>query len=108
MEIIRYHDFNGFMALPYGLPSTPNTISNWRPSLDFGKTMVGTTDAYIGCWFGHMIISNGKNTKNLVLYPPAEPNLSAESIGRKKSLYRKESQSKNEELRPVLTIGQAL
>jgi len=73
--------------------------------LILGRPWLATANAYIGCRSGHMIISNGQNTKNLVLYPPTEPNPSAKPTGRKKSLLRKESESENEELRPVLTIG---
>jgi hypothetical protein len=55
-----------------------------------------------------MVISNGHNIKNLVLYPPAEPNPSIKPAGNKKILSRKESETENDELRLVLTIGQAL
>eukprot|EP00253_Pinus_taeda_P014223 PITA_14223 len=76
--------------------------------LILGRPWLAIIDAYIGCRYGHMIISNGQNTKNLVLYPPTKPNPLAKTAGHKKSLYNKEFESENEELRPVLTIGQAL
>ena len=37
------------------------------------RPWLATIDAYIGCRSENMVISNGHNTKNLVLYPPAEP-----------------------------------
>jgi len=76
--------------------------------LILGRPWLATADAYIGCRFGHMVISNGQVTKNLVLYPPAEPGPSMKPAGGKKPLPRKESESKDEELRLVLTIGQTL
>jgi len=76
--------------------------------LILGRPWLATTDAYIGCPSGHMVISNGHNINNLVLYPPVEPNPSIKPTGSKKILSRKESKIENEELRPVLTIGQAL
>jgi len=76
--------------------------------LILGRPWLTTTDSYIGCRSGHMVISNGHNIKNLVFYPLVEPNPSIKPIGGKKILSRKEPKMKNEELRPVLTIGQAL
>jgi len=76
--------------------------------LILGRPWLASADAYIRCRSRYMIISNGKNTKNLVLYPPAEPNPSTKPVGHKKFVHKKESESKKEKLRPVLTIGQAL
>jgi hypothetical protein len=76
--------------------------------LILGRPWLATADAYIGCRSGHMVISNGHNIKNLVLYPPVEPNPSIKPTGNNKILSSKESETENEELRPVLTIGQAL
>jgi hypothetical protein len=100
------------------------SVDSWHYPIDFlvlqtqssvgghplilGRPWLATADAYIGCRSGHMVISNGHNIKNLVLYPPAEPNPSIKPAGSKKILSRKESETENEELRPVLTIGQAL
>ena len=67
--------------------------------LILGRPWLATTDAYIGCQSKHMIISNGQNTKNLVLYPPAEPNPSEKPVGHKKSIHKKQSESENEELK---------
>lgn len=96
------------MALPCGFPSTANVIPNWWPSLNYGKTWLATIDAYIGCRYGHMFISNGQITKNLVLYPLAEPSPSLKPSVCKKPLPKEEFESENEELRLVLTIGHAL
>lgn len=38
-----------------------------------GKPWLATVDAFIGCRSSKMIISNGTVTKNLVLYPLAQP-----------------------------------
>ena len=53
-----------------------------------------------------MVISNGHNTKNLVLYTPAEPDAPKNSTGGKKVVSMIEVE--DEEVRLVLTIGQAL
>lgn len=76
--------------------------------LILGRPWLATMDAYIGCPSGNMIIYNGHNTKNLVLYPPAELKPSIKPAGGKKALAKKEPKMENEEVRPVLTIGQAL
>lgn len=55
-----------------------------------------------------MVISNGKVTKNLVLYPPVEPSPSEKPSFRRKPLPMEGLEPKNEELRPILTIGHAL
>ena len=44
-------------------------------------------------------MSNGKNIKNIVLYPPTEPKLSAKLASHKKSIHKKESELEKEELR---------
>ena len=76
--------------------------------LIFGRPWLATADAYIGCCSGNMVISNGHNTKNLVLYPPAEPNLPIKPADGKKVVSAVEAEMEDEEVRPVLTIGQAL
>ena len=38
-----------------------------------GRPWLATIDAYIGCLSGDITISDGKSTKKLVLYPPAQP-----------------------------------
>jgi hypothetical protein len=76
--------------------------------LILGRPWMATAYTYIGCRLGHIVISNGHNIKNLVLYPPAKPNPSMKLAGSNKILSRKEPKIENEELRPVLTIGQAL
>lgn len=43
-----------------------------------------------------------------MLYPPTEPSSSIKLVGHKKPLPREESEPQDEELRPFLTIGQAL
>lgn len=73
--------------------------------LILGRPWLAIEDSYNGCHSGHMVISNGHNTKNLLLYPPTEPNPSIKPTGSKKILSRKESEMENEQLRPVLTIG---
>ena len=44
-------------------------------------------------------------TKNLTLYPPAEPNPSEKLLARQKPLPMEESELENEEVGPILTIG---
>ncbi|XP_059073393.1 uncharacterized protein LOC131874162 [Cryptomeria japonica] len=38
-----------------------------------GRPWIAIADAYIGCRFGDMTISNGNTTKKLILFPPAKP-----------------------------------
>ena len=52
--------------------------------LILGRPWLATVDAYIGCRSRNMVISNGHNTKNLVLYPPAELDAPKKSAGGKK------------------------
>ena len=75
--------------------------------LILGRPWLATTDTYIGCRSGNMVISNGHNTKNLVLYPPAEPDAPKKSKSGKKVVFMVEVEEE-EEVRPVLTIGPAL
>lgn len=65
------------------------TLDSWENSVDFivlqpkvslssyplilGRPWLATSDAFIGCRLGKMIISSGTITKNLVLYPPTQP-----------------------------------
>ena len=41
--------------------------------LIFGRPWLATADAYISCWAGNMTIKNGPMSKQLILYPPAQP-----------------------------------
>ena len=43
--------------------------------LILGRPWLATTDAYISCRAGNMTIKNGHMSKQLVLYPPAQPSL---------------------------------
>jgi hypothetical protein len=49
---------------------------------------LATADAYIGCQSINIVISNGGDTKNLIMYPHAEP---SSSKGPKLTLLRKSS-----------------
>lgn len=40
--------------------------------LILGRPWLATTHVHIGFWSRNMVIYNGKNTKNLILYPPTE------------------------------------
>jgi len=69
-----------------------------------------TADACIGCRSRYMLISNGEVTKKLILYPPAEPS-SPDKLGftlTQNSLSARGLEPENEEIRPILTIGEAL
>ena len=55
-------------------------IINPRNQLDghpliLGRPWLATTDAYISCQTGSMMIARGSNVKNLALYPLAQPSL---------------------------------
>ena len=52
----------------------PNTKFNGCP-LILGIPWLATGDAYISCRVGNMTIKNGHLSKQLVLYPPAQPSL---------------------------------
>jgi len=41
--------------------------------LVFGQPWLATTDAFISCWSREMRISNGTQSKKLILFPPAQP-----------------------------------
>jgi len=41
--------------------------------LILGRPWLATADAYISCWAGNMAIKNVPMSKQLVLYPPAQP-----------------------------------
>lgn len=85
------------------------SVDSWHYPIDFlvlqtqssvgghplilGRPWLATADAYIGCRSGHMVISNGHNIKNLVLYPLVEPNPSIKPARSKKTLSRKESET---------------
>ena len=74
--------------------------------LILGRPWLATADAYIRCRSRNMVISNRPNNKNLVLYPPVEPDAPKKSVGGKKAVSMVEVE--DEEVRPVLTIGKAL
>ena len=38
-----------------------------------GKPWLATAVAFIGCWSREMTISNGTQSKKLILFPPAQP-----------------------------------
>ena len=41
--------------------------------LILGRPWLATANAHINCWSSNMIISNGEKTKELTLYPLAQP-----------------------------------
>lgn len=77
--------------------------------LILGRPWLATTDAYIKCRYGNMLISNGSSKKSLVFYPPAMPSLLAcpkEAL--EECPLCVDYEEEYEEVRPVLTIGKAL
>ena len=52
----------------------PKTKFNGYP-LILGRPWLATADAYISCQSGNMTTKNGCLSKNLVLYPPAQPSI---------------------------------
>ena len=56
----------------YFLVLQPKTKFNGYP-LILGRPWLATADAYISCRAGNMTIKNGPLSKQLVLYPPAQP-----------------------------------
>lgn len=78
--------------------------------LILGRPWLATANAYIGCRSRNMVISNGEVKKNIILYPPIEPS-SSDKPGftlTQKPLPTKGLKLENEEIRPILTIGEAL
>ena len=69
--------------------------------LILGRPWLATADPCINYQSGFMTISDGIETKNLTLYPPARPSLEAET-----SLYMEPEEE--EGVQPLLTIGKAL
>ena len=69
--------------------------------LILGRPWLATADAYISCRSGSMTISDGTETKNLTLYPPARPRLEVET-----PLWM--DPEEEEGVQPLLTIGKAL
>jgi len=65
-----------------------------------GQPWLAIADAFIGCIFGSMTISDGYDTKKLTLYPYATPSAELEN-----SLWM---DTKDESSLLVLTIGKAL
>jgi len=55
-------------------------------SLILGRPWLATANSYIGCRSGNMVIYNGEDTKNLILYPPAEPSSSRKTTFKQNSL----------------------
>eukprot|EP00253_Pinus_taeda_P025319 PITA_25319 len=75
---------------------------------DLPRPWLATVDAYIICRSGNMIIYNGENTNNLILYPPVEPSSPDKEKFKQNSIPLEGSETKSEEMRRVLTIIQAL
>lgn len=113
------------MVKPVGkLEDVTISLDSWHYTIDFlvlhtkylvgghpiilGRPWTATVNAYIGCRSWNMVISNGHNTKNLVLYPPAEPNSHIKTVGGKKALSMVEDVMEEEDVRPILTIRHAL
>ena len=100
------------------------SVDSWHYPIDFlvlhtqysvgghplilGRPWLATADAYIGCRSRNMVIYNGNNTKNLVLYPPTEQNLPIKPASGKKFVSVVEAKMEEEEVRQFLTIGHAL
>ena len=77
--------------------------------LILGRPWLATTNAYIECIFGNMLISNGSSKKSLVLYPPARPSLVAcpkETL--EECPLWADYEEEYEVVRPIITIGKAL
>jgi hypothetical protein len=74
-----------------------------------GRPCIAKKTAYIGCRSRNMVIYNGGDTKNLILYSPAEP---SSSKGPRITLLWKSSPIKgleiDEEIIPILKISEAL
>ena len=66
-----------------------------------GRPQLAIVDACISCRSRSMTISDGIETKNLTLYPPAWPSLEAET-----SFWMEPEEE--EGVQPLLTIGKAL
>ena len=77
--------------------------------LILGRPWLATTDAYIECRYGNMLISNGSSKKIFVLYPPARPNLVAcpKEAPEECPLWV-DYEEEYENVRPILTIEKAL
>ena len=77
--------------------------------LILGRPWLAIAYAYIGFQLGNMVISNGGDTKNLIMYAPIEQ---SSSKGSGLTLLCKSSPLKgmeiDEEIRPILTISEAL
>jgi hypothetical protein len=50
----------------------PKTTMDGNPVI-LGRPWLATVDAFIGCKYGEMTISNGITLKKLILYPPTKP-----------------------------------
>jgi len=48
--------------------------------LILGRPWLATADAYIGCRIENMTIAKGLAIKNIILYPPAKPNISTDDF----------------------------
>ena len=58
---------------------SPKTSTGGYPVI-LGRPWLAIEDAYIACRSGKMTISDGTNTKNLILYFPAKPLLQDDQI----------------------------
>jgi hypothetical protein len=77
----------------------PKTHLGGHP-LILGIPWLATDDAFIGCRYGSMTISDGYDTKKLTLYPHATPSVELENY-----LWM---DLEDESALPVLTIGKSL
>ena len=55
------------------VPQPKAKLTGYPPIL--GRPWLATDDAYVSCRAGNMTIKNGHMSKQLVLYPPAQPTL---------------------------------
>eukprot|EP00253_Pinus_taeda_P020816 PITA_20816 len=79
----------------------PKTRLDGHP-LILGRPWLATADAYISCRQGNMIITRGRDIKNLVLYPPAQPSVTIAKTNRHPISYLTDN------IRFPLTIQEAL
>ena len=79
----------------------PKTRLDGHP-LILGRPWLATADAYIGCRQGNMTITRGPNSKNLVLYPPAQPSVTMIKTNKHPVSYLTDN------IRSPLTIQEAL
>jgi hypothetical protein len=71
--------------------------------LILGRPWLATTDAFIGCRTGNMIISHGTERKQITLYPPAQK----PSVIDQLPWLDETKQQQEEVIQPILSINQA-